>query len=358
MLLGTARAELPLGRPGLPEVRTRVPIAEGLTHLDIQRGFPSSQPDTGPWAVHVLELDLSVVEARSALSNGVVKDKQALTAMAADALAGVNGGYFVELAEQGIPGDPAGLSVVDGELVSEAEPGRAALLLWPGRARVARVETRLEVDGCPIDGVNRGPGQARNRAHHDRVTRTRDELILYTGRFGAAAPEGGRTLPDGSVLAAWEGKVAWLREHDGPWRLTLEVLAEGEPVHPVSAINGGPLLLPELAGEQYYAASFVNGRHPRTMAGITRDGRLLLVVVDGRQPAWSQGVTLPEGAALLRSLGALSAVNLDGGGSASMVVGGKLVSRPSEPEGRALGDAILVRPRAPRGGAQSRPPGP
>ena len=60
-------------------------------------------------------------------------------------------------------------------------------------------------------------------------------------------------------------------------------------------------------------------RHPRTAAGVTRDGRtLLLVVVDGRQPGWSIGATLPELASLLIEAGAWTALNLDGGGSTTM----------------------------------------
>lgn len=61
-------------------------------------------------------------------------------------------------------------------------------------------------------------------------------------------------------------------------------------------------------------------RHPRTAAGVTADGRtLILVVVDGRQPGHSIGVTLPELADLMIGLGAEDAVNLDGGGSSTFI---------------------------------------
>jgi exopolysaccharide biosynthesis protein len=61
-------------------------------------------------------------------------------------------------------------------------------------------------------------------------------------------------------------------------------------------------------------------RHPRTAAGVTTDGRtLILVVVDGRQPDHSIGVTLPELADIMIGLGAGDAVNLDGGGSSTFV---------------------------------------
>jgi exopolysaccharide biosynthesis protein len=81
------------------------------------------------------------------------------------------------------------------------------------------------------------------------------------------------------------------------------------------------------------------------MAGIDRRGRLLLVTVDGRQPGVSEGVTLQEGARLMQSLGAVDAMNLDGGGSTAMVVVGLLVNHPSDSTGeRADGDAVVVLP--------------
>ncbi|MCX5689847.1 MAG: phosphodiester glycosidase family protein [Planctomycetota bacterium] len=61
-------------------------------------------------------------------------------------------------------------------------------------------------------------------------------------------------------------------------------------------------------------------RHPRTAAGVSRDGRTLyLLVLDGRQPDWSAGATLEETATILRECGAWDAVNLDGGGSTMML---------------------------------------
>ena len=69
------------------------------------------------------------------------------------------------------------------------------------------------------------------------------------------------------------------------------------------------------------------------------------MTVDGRRAGWSAGVTLPEAARVMRSLGARDALNLDGGGSSGMVVRGELVSRPSDPSGeRAVSDGIFVLP--------------
>jgi exopolysaccharide biosynthesis protein len=90
-------------------------------------------------------------------------------------------------------------------------------------------------------------------------------------------------------------------------------------------------------------ASFCN-RHPRTGVGVTPEGKLLLVTVDGRQRR-SVGMTPRQFAKLFRRLGARWALNLDGGGSTAMFVKGDLVNRPSDPGGeRAVSSALLVLP--------------
>ena len=61
--------------------------------------------------------------------------------------------------------------------------------------------------------------------------------------------------------------------------------------------------------------------HPRSAAGYSRNGRYLyLLVVDGRQPHYSEGMTLAELAQFMLSMGAQYAMNLDGGGSSTLVV--------------------------------------
>ncbi len=81
---------------------------------------------------------------------------------------------------------------------------------------------------------------------------------------------------------------------------------------------------------------------PRTAAGVTAAGKLLLVEVDGRQEDYSQGVTLEELAYLMVELGAVKAVALDGGGSSEMVVKGEIVDRPSEGKERPLSNGLVI----------------
>jgi exopolysaccharide biosynthesis protein len=117
------------------------------------------------------------------------------------------------------------------------------------------------------------------------------------------------------------------------------LLAEGRVAVAARAEGFAPLEAPG------FFSSFVRARNPRTLAGVRRDGSLLLVTVDGRQPGWSAGATLGEAARLMRALGARDALNLDGGGSTAMTVRGELVNRPSDPAGeRSVSDGVFVLP--------------
>ena len=99
-----------------------------------------------------------------------------------------------------------------------------------------------------------------------------------------------------------------------------------EPIGGIyNAISGqlmllaGGNLLPEVS-----AAPGANDPQPRTAVGLDKNSRrLIIVVVDGRQPGYSEGATLVELAELLSAKGAFYAMNLDGGGSTTMAVEGK-----------------------------------
>ena len=126
----------------------------------------------------------------------------------------------------------------------------------------------------------------------------------------------------------------------------------------IDAINGGPRLLRnggvEITAfaegfhwqenpEFYYR--FGIRRNPRTLTGVTASGKLLLVTVDGRLPGWSVGASFRESALIMRSLGAVDAVNLDGGGSTTLSINQQLVNRPSDAtRERPIADAIIIQP--------------
>ncbi len=123
--------------------------------------------------------------------------------------------------------------------------------------------------------------------------------------------------------SASRGKVYWTSQAAVP---TLYISSRNQlsfdaPAKPFNAISGQTLLL---MGGQPIPNLNNTVPQPRTAVGYSKNGRTLyLVVVDGRQPFYSEGMTLKELADLMRSLGAQYAMNLDGGGSSTMVVEGR-----------------------------------
>ena len=115
-------------------------------------------------------------------------------------------------------------------------------------------------------------------------------------------------------------------------------------------INGVPQLIKngkiEITWEQEKSSkSFVETRHPRTAVAKLKDGKFLMITVDGRSEE-SGGIGLEDLAKILLEFGATDAMNLDGGGSTTMFLDGKIVNKPSDKEGeRKVSDAILVFPR-------------
>ncbi len=360
---------------------------------------------SGPWVVHVLEVDPSSYPGRVApeLATDVVVDREKLSSLSArrGALAAINGGYFVIGAADGTPGDLAGSSILDGRLVSEAVDGRTDLVLAPDGPSISALSDAQSVtasDGATrvLDGDNRRPGLIRacggtggdaptELPLHDVTCTDPSELIHSTPIFGAPTesgagvealldptgtvtglrePRGGPILPGLSVLTGTGDAADWLRAHAQPGsRVTVTTSVSTESAQLALApglgvINGGPRLLrdgrPDITasaegfdrpGDPGFYYAFALRRNPRTIAGVTGDGRLLLVAVDGRAPGYSAGLDFEEEAAVMRALGARDAVNLDGGGSTTMTIGGTVVTRPSDATGeRPIGDAILLLP--------------
>ena len=116
----------------------------------------------------------------------------------------------------------------------------------------------------------------------------------------------------------------------------------------VQVVSGYPELLDQgrRVGDLAVGArpGFASSRHPRTAVGFDAGaGVLWLVVVDGRQAPWSDGMSLPELTDLFVSLGASEALNLDGGGSSTMTLGGRVANRPSDLSGeRRVGNSLWV----------------
>jgi hypothetical protein len=149
---------------------------------------------------------------------------------------------------------------------------------------------------------------------------------------------------------AREGGVVLSAQPGSPEAMLIRSLTPGERVTlfwsfgwagVADSIGGYPLLLRDGEIMVTRCWAYLCYRHPRTAIGVDDAGRVLLVVVDGRRRA-SVGMDLVQLANLMRRLGAVSALNLDGGGSSTMVVRGKVKNRPSDGRERPRSSAVLI----------------
>jgi len=373
-------------------VATGVPACERETTLSL--GKPERVADgvqlyrlndphllapSGVVAIQILRVDPSSVNLRSALAGDRPMSLETVPDIAArhKAIAAINAGFFVVK-----NGDPAGVLEIDHELVSDAAltrgavgivraPGKPLRLLFDRVSASVTLTYRLGTDtvAAPIDGVD--------------TTRARSRLMLYTPQFGPDSdtadtgvewqlagsplrvierrPNAGKTLipKDGAVLS-FGGTVlpTGLETLDRDQVVSLDTQFEtrlGTPVAEWARANdivgGAGLLirngqvLTDWTDEQL-RAGFNTERHPRTMIGTSRGGIIWLVTVDGRDPDMSVGMTFSELQTLATGLKLENALNLDGGGSTTMVVGGTVVNHPSDKAGpRKVSDALLIVPR-------------
>lgn len=114
-----------------------------------------------------------------------------------------------------------------------------------------------------------------------------------------------------------------------------------------TAIGGGPVVLQNGVIRVYnneelkFAGKAINDKHPRTAMGYTKDGKLIILMVEGRNTV-AHGGTLGQEAQILRDLGCWEALNLDGGGSSCMLVNGKETIKPSDATGQRAVPAVFM----------------
>jgi hypothetical protein len=325
-----------------------------------------------PWSVHIVSIDRRKRDLflTPSLGNGHRIGKATLSdqvRLLPDALgrpvAAINGDLYLDGKE--LTGDPRDLLVVGGELVS-APAGHACFWLDPrGRPHQTNVHSRLRV----ILPGRRGLVVGLNEIGFD------DGAVLYTAAVGARTP----TTP-GSQYVLERARGDWLplrvglrfearvREvrASGRWpvgrddlvltlgdRLGLN-LQVGDRVEVVpqtqpdlsgvqTALGGGPTLVRQ--GKAMRWSGFPR-RHPRSAIGWN-DRWIFLVEVDGRQGGLSVGMTFPEFAAYLVRLGCREAVNLDGGGSSTLWLLGRVMNSPSDGAERPVANGLVLIQRNP-----------
>ncbi len=343
--------------------------------------YRSITDGSGPWAIEVVEIAPAQcgVEVRTVIAGDRLPGRETTSELARGlaastgrpALAAVNGDFFVTTGP--LTGAPTGAQVSDGVLLRGPGPRPAFGVDDEGEPfiDVLRLAGAVMADArtsAPLTGLNTTPVgtgvSLYNRLIGDTTPEEAGVTELRLRILGAAdgsvgrgvvfdvdqADEGVPVGPGEVVLAARTGVGRFLldRAVTGDtisWELRLA------PVGGVREVIGGSHRLVSagsISAEMSSMESFVTDRHPRTAVGWKSDGTLLLVVVDGRQPRYSVGMSLPELAGLLVRLGASEAINLDGGGSSTLVFLDEARNRPSDPTGeRAVGNALIVLGPAP-----------
>lgn len=115
-----------------------------------------------------------------------------------------------------------------------------------------------------------------------------------------------------------------------------------------TAVGGGPVLVQNGVikitnnEELKFAGKAIEDKHPRTCMGYTKQGKLIIMVIQGRFPGIAEGATLTQEAKMLVDLGCVEALNLDGGGSSCMLVNGKETIKPSDKEGERAVPAVFI----------------
>jgi flagellar hook assembly protein FlgD len=326
----------------------------------------------GPMRLHILSApkpDGGLYKLQPVLSNGAVIGKERLSSMerraqASSTSAGVNGDLFTSA-----DGIPSGGLIQDGVLKSTPHPKRSMVGVDAGgNLRVERVSMLGTWQGLgprrPVHAINRAPGP--------------NGTTLYTPAYGATTPtaggvveavltpfpsatpnsdlvgyvsenrRGGTPIPAGGAVLAARGTQAQRLaiEASASQLVTVRLVLRPEWRDVPEALGGGPLIVrngkPIFNAAEDFGSYHLNRRHPRTAIGQRADGRIIMVVVDGRRPGYSAGMTNFELAQTMIRLGAYTASALDAGGSSTMAFDGELLNRPSDGAERLVSDAMLV----------------
>lgn len=338
-----------------------------------------------PWSIHVIKVERSRhdLDFYAPLAGGRVLGLATLSAQARSIpralgipVGGVNGDFY-ERDDSHRAGDPRGLHIVDGEIVS----GTSTVCVWfdaTGQPHLddAKVVISVSWNGGSFLSVGlneeRGPREAvLYSPTYGPGTRTGDgiELTLepadstsgawlplrmgktYQARVRAVAHGGNTRIPnDNMILSLGPALRGTVPPAEPGLRMELSLSSTPDLSGARTAIAGGPavvrngqpfaLAAPPRGSSMAYSERSKYERHPRSAVGWN-DTHFYFVTVDGRQPGLSMGMTLAELGAYCVRLGCTQAMNLDGGVSASMWMSGRIVNDPCQGE-RPVANSLFV----------------
>ncbi len=314
-------------------------IRKGTGHGPVQMWAAKFDPRDG-WRVRVEP-------------GGGVLDRARISSLAArkKAVLAVNGGFFA------YDGAAVGTVLVNGQWRRLPWNGRTTVGFDKnGRARIGSMRTDARAvfgDGTsvPIRDLNGWPDAGRvtaitrDFASYYKLSPGEMALVVENGVVTSKPGGGGANVPaNGFVLVASGGARPPLERVARGTRARLSIAPIGWPAI-TTALGGGPRLVKD--GQIYvtnegFRSDVTSGTGPRTAFGIDKQGRYIILVADGRQGYYSTGLTLQELAATMQKLGAVDALNFDGGGSTALAVKGKIINRPSDGIERRVANALLV----------------
>jgi exopolysaccharide biosynthesis protein len=308
----------------------------------------------GPLNIHVIDIDMmrAPVKVQPSLAGNSFDRLKDVVDHARDtrAIAAVNANYFKT------NGTPLGTLIIDGEWVAGPLYDRVSLgITRNGYVRIDRVNlsgtlttSNEEVPTIWVNNVNQ---PRRTGCHLFAYTRRWGSFVRlpYQGALVAINAQGEvMDTADKEMGIPWGGYVL-ADSKDSP----ISHLVRGDKVQMVwhtkpsewadvvEAVSGGPMLIKN--GELYLDLKDENFRrnwtgsqiHARTAAGVTANNHLLLTTIEGPHTLW-------DFAKFLYKLGAVEAMNLDGGGSTTMVVNGVTVTRNANTKQRRVASSIVV----------------
>jgi Phosphodiester glycosidase len=296
--------------------------------------------------VSLLELDPKQVQLRPILpQSGVVVGSQPIGMIATkqQAAATINGGYFNRNTRQ-----PLGAIKIDGKLLSSPILGRS-VLGWQKKggwqiARLTYAENISSSQGPQVTNTYLNSGLAQNgvarytSAWGDGYkTLTNNELVLtvQNNQVTQITPRGAAgsatiPIPAAGYLLVGRGNGTL---DNWPVGSTVSIASAMKPAafdRFAHILGAGPWLIQDgqvvvNAQAEKFSGSFGTQSAARSAIAFNSQGKILVVAVHDR--AGGKGPTLGELAQLLKKMGAVNALNLDGGSSTSMTVGGQLVNR-------------------------------
>jgi len=324
------------------------------------------------WNINVLEIDLQnpLVVMETVKANDRLSSYEQTSSMAArkntmgHLVTGATNGDFY--ASGGIP---LGTQIINGEMLKN--PINWPVLAFDGQNLPA-------IDPVIFSG-NLFAGNQNYSFTGINQDRGTDQLILYNSYFGAAtgtniwgtevkvtpledwtvndtllvkveakSDTGDMTIGLGKAVLSGHGAAGVFLQNHVQVGDTIQLLLNLQPNYPrlMQAIGGNLKIVDNGA----YTGSSNTDVHPRTAAGFSADHRYLyLATVDGRVPGTYRGMSYRELAELMIYLGADEAINLDGGGSTTMVLHGEIKNHPSDGQERSVANALLAVSEAPPG---------